>query len=355
VTKRFLIIGFVLSLVVWLIFILQLAPATNVAFQSAWNHYMGEGAYLNHLVEARSAGMQAHSGLLPVLTAGLVLGFSLFTGYFNGTFFAREVKKPEKNLLRGSWAALALTWARMALAAVMWQRIIPIEWLAAESYLARLSQYRDVAVPWLPFYAALINPNPRLVSFVATARMLTLLALAYTFLYAGSRVVTAWSDDGVVPDQVRFVHPVLRSPLIAVLLVCIAAEVGLVASALGGRIEGLINPVLFIAGVQIMPVLAVILFPFLKPDWFARSPQIVRRMVGRVPLISIIGSLSLIFLVWTISASLLFPTNMTANLPMLLLFLGVFVAGLIWFFVRQYYRRSGDEQAASVFQNLPED
>jgi amino acid transporter len=355
VTRQFLLVGLLLSLVVWGIFYIQLAPATAAGFQAAWDRAMGEGAYLHHLLEARRLGMQVSFGPAPMLSAGLVLGFTIFFGYFNGTFIAHEVKSPEKNLLRGSWFGLIFAWAVLAVGALLVQRIIPLEWLSAESYLSRVGEYRTAAMPWLPFYAAVLNPNRFFFWTAAISWVVSLLALACTFLYAGSRIITAWAQDGLLPKDVRYVHPVLRSPLIAVLLVCIVAEVGLTVSAFGGGIEAQINPVLFMAAVQLLPVLSITLFPFLKRDWFESSPDQVRSRLGRLPVITIVGALSFIYLVWTITAALIFPTYASVNNVTLVLFAGIFVAGLVWFFALRIYHRRSQEKTVDPFLSLPVD
>jgi amino acid transporter len=315
---------------------------------------MGSGSFLGDLAQARRLGMGSSSGFGPTVLAGLAAGLTLFFGYFHATNFSQEVKDPQKNLLRGSWSALLVAWAVLALSAVFVQRLIPSEWLAAQAYLARTAEFENTAMPWLPYYAMLVNPNPLLFWMLAGAWIVPSLALAYTFLYAGSRVIKAWTDDGLLPSGANFVHPVLRSPLIAVLLVSILAEAGLVFAALDGQILARINPVFFIACVQVLPVLALIMLPYRKKEWFDQAPLALRRKIGSLPLVSLVGSFSLLYLIGTIVSMLLFPSLQAINQGTLVLFALLFASGLVWFFVQQSYNPAAKETQLDWPAELPE-
>lgn len=355
VNRRFLLGGFVLALLAWLVVTLQFASASPADFQAAWDKVMGQSSYLTQLMDAHNNGLQVNFSPALTILAGLVFGLPIFFGYYNATFFAREVKEPEKNLLRGSWSALLASWVLLALGTLLVQRIIPLEWLSAQSVLSKLPQFEETAMPWLPFYSLMLHPNIFVFWLVSACWVLSLLALAHTFLYTSSRIILAWAEDNLIPSGADFVHPVLRSPLIAVLLVSIVAEAGVILSALQERIGAHINLAFFIACVQVLPVLAITLLPFLRKEWFAQAPLLVRRKIGPIPLITLVGLVSLVSLGWAIASLFLLSGSSAENLTTIVIFVGIFALGLAWFFGRKYFLSTQGQDLIPTFKSLPKD
>ena len=355
VTGRFLLVGLICSLAAWLLVITQMAQGSPLQFSAAWDQVMGQGSYISQLINARNQGLQMNTEPNRTALAGLVFGLTLFFGYFNATFFAREVKAPEKNLLRGSWSAVLVAWVLLAMGASFAQTVIPLEWLSAQSYLSRLAQFQESTYPWLPFYSMLLNPNAFVFWVVTAAWVLSLLGLAHTFLYTSSRIIQAWAEDNVVPAGVDFVHPVLRSPLIAVLIVSILAEVGVVLTALQERIGGQMNLSFILACVQVLPVLAITLLPFLRKQWFEQAPLMVRRKIGPIPLITICGLISLFSLGWAIASLFILPGTGAETLLALGFVSGVFLLGLAWFFGRKTYLAQQGQDLSKRFKELPKE
>jgi hypothetical protein len=64
-----------------------------------------------------------------------------------------------------------------------------------------------------------------------------------------------------------------------------------------------LNFVFFAVCTQLIPVLAMTIFPFTKPDLFENSSAFVKRKVGGVPLITIVGGITMAYLLWMIIAS----------------------------------------------------
>src|SRR3990170_1619781 len=207
---RILQVGFFLGLLAWVILYFQLGTASPTAFPAAWDRFMGAGSYDARIGLAEQYGMQINPNVAVMTLAGLIMGFWVFYGYYIPTFFAGEVKQAENTLLAGSWASLLVTWAIFVVGALLLQRLVPLEWLAAESYLSNIG-YEGPTMPWITFYAAVLRPSFPLILFFAFCTML-------------------------------------------------------------------------------VPVLAITLFPFLKPDLYQNASAAVRRSIGGFPLITIVGT-----------------------------------------------------------------
>jgi len=353
---RILEIGFFLGLIAWGIIYFQLVSSPAGAFPAAWDRFMGAGSYEGRIALAQQFGMVLNPNVALMTLAGLIMGFWIFYGYYIPTFFAGEVKQADRTLLAGSWASLLVTWAIFVLGAILIQRLVPLDWIAAESYLSQ-SDYAatNLTMPWITFWAAILRPSFPLVLFVFIAWVYTLINLAQTYFFYCSRIVFAWSFDRLIPESVCWIHPKLHSPIVSIVIITIIAEIGVIDAALGGVMGAQLNFVFFAVCTQLIPVLAMTLFPYLKPDLFENSSALVRRKVGNVPLVTIVGGITMAYLLWMIIASFAFPAVGGRIGAGTLGTLAVFViSGIVVFYVARSYRmRKEGIDINWTFQSVP--
>jgi amino acid transporter len=356
---RILEIGFFLGILAWVVLYFQLGTAARDTFPAAWDKFMGAGSYAARIDLAKSNGMVINPNVAVMTLAGLIMGFWIFYGYYIPTFFAGEVKQAESTLISGSWASLLVTWAIFVVAAILLQRLVPLEWIAAESYLSNAGVADANPMPWITFYAAILSPNILLLWIVAIAWVFTLINLAQTYFFYCSRIIFAWSFDRLIPEKVCYIHPTLNSPIIAILIITIIAEIGVLdASGLlwAGSVMGAqLNFVFFAACTMLVPVLAMTLFPFTKPDLFANASAFVKRKLGSVPVITIVGAITWLFLLWLIVASFLYPAvggRITGTT--LAILAGFIISGLVVFYAARSYRMSNEGIDINwTFQSVP--
>jgi basic amino acid/polyamine antiporter, APA family len=356
---RILEVGFFLGLVAWVVLYFQLGTAAKDAFPAAWDKFMGAGSYEGRVALAQQNGMVIDPNVGKMTLAGLIMGFWVFYGYYIPTFFAGEVKQAEKTLIWGSWSSLLVTWAIFVLAAIMLQRLVPLEFIAAESYLSNAGVSDANPMPWITFYAAILQPNILLIWIVAIAWVYTLINLAQTYFFYCSRIIFAWSFDRLIPEKVCYIHPTLNSPIVAIAIIAAIAEVG-VLDASGwlwpGSVMGAqLNFVFFAACTMLVPVLAITIFPFTKPDLFENSSAFVKRKWGKVPVITVIGTITFLFLLWLIVASFLFPAVGGRIGPVILGTLIAFIlSGLAVFYGARAYRLNKEGIDINwTFQSVP--
>jgi amino acid transporter len=359
---RILEIGFFLGLLAWAIIYFQLVSVPVDAFPAAWDRFMGgfgdEALYAARIPLAEANGMVLDSRVGLMTLAGLIMGFWIFYGYYIPTFFAGEVKQAESTLLAGSWSSLIVTWAIFVLGAILIQRLTPLEWIAAESYLSQ-SGYEGVTMPWITFWGAILRPSFPLLLIVFIAWVYTLINLAQTYFFYCSRIVFAWSFDRLIPEAVSSIHPKLKSPILAILIITIIAVVGIVDASgwlwPGAVMGAQLNFVFFAVCTQLVPVLAMTLFPFLKPDLFENASGMVRRKIGPVPVITLIGGITLAYMIWMLVASFVFPAvGGGINFVKLLVLAGLVITGLIVFYVARWYRLKNEGIDLNwTFQSIP--
>ncbi len=352
---RILEVGFFLGLFAWAILYFQLGTAAPDAFPAAWDRFMGAGSYAARIELAKANGMVINPNVAIMTLAGLIMGFWIFYGYYIPTFFAGEVKQADTTLISGSWASLLTTWAIFVVAAILLQRLVPLEWIAAESYLSNVGYSEGPTMPWITFYAAILKPSFPLILIVAVAWVYTLINLAQTYFFYCSRIIFAWSFDRLIPEKVCYIHPRLHSPIVAIAIITLIAEIGVIDAALGGVMGAQLNFVFFAVATQLVPVTAVTFFPYLKPDLFENASAFVRRKLGKVPVITIVGLITLAYLIWMIVASFLYPAvgGRIGSGTLGTLF-GFFLSGILVFYLARFYRlRTEGIDLKWTFQSIP--
>jgi APA family basic amino acid/polyamine antiporter len=356
---RVLEVGFFLGLLAWVVLYFQLGTAAKEAFPAAWDKFMGAGSYAARIDLAKANGMVVNPNVGVMTLAGLIMGFWIFYGYYIPTFFAGEVKQAESTLITGSWASLIVTWAIFVVAAILLQRLVPLEWIAAESYLSNAGITSANPMPWITFYAAILNPNIVMLLIVAIAWVYTLINLAQTYFFYCSRIIFAWSFDRLIPEKVSYIHPTLNSPIIAILIITLIAEIGVLDASgwlwAGSVMGAQLNFVFFAACTMLVPVLAITLFPYTKPDLFENASAFVKRKIGNVPLITIVGAITFVFLLWLILASFLYPAvGGMIGVSTLGTLAGFIISGLVVFYAARAYRMSKEGIDINwTFQSVP--
>jgi APA family basic amino acid/polyamine antiporter len=351
---RVLEVGFFLGLLAWVVIYFQLGTAAKDAFPAAWDRFMGAGSYEGRIALAQQNGMVINPNVAVMTLAGLIMGFWIFYGYYIPTFFAGEVKQAESTLLAGSWSSLIVTWAIFVVGALLLQRLVPLDWIASESYLSQ-SGYTGLTMPWIIFYAAILKPSFPLLLIVLIGWVYTLINLAQTYFFYCSRIIFAWSFDRLVPEGISYIHPTLHSPIVAILIITLIAEVGVIDAATGGVMGAQLNFVFFAVCTQLVPVLAMTLFPFTKPDLFENASAFVKRKFGGVPVITIVGAITMAYLLWMIIASFLYPAvGGRIGAGTLGTLFGFIISGLIVFYVARSYRMSKEGIDINwTFQSVP--
>jgi amino acid transporter len=353
---RILEVGFFLGLIAWVALYFQLLSGNHDTFVAGWNKFMANsGATYEQTIDlAKTNGMQTNPNLAVASLAGLIMGFWVFYGYYIPTFFAGEVKQADKTLLAGSWASLLVTWAIFVVGALLLQRLVPLDWIAAESYL-KATGATGTFMPYITFYAAIVQPSFPLILIVAFAWAYTLINLGQTYFFYCSRIIFAWSFDRLVPEKICWIHPKLRSPIWAILIIAIIGDIGVIDSARTNVVGTQMNFTFFAVLSQLIPVLAMTLFPYLKPDLFENASAMVRRKIGNIPVVTIIGVITLCYLLWMIVATFLYPAvNGAVTIYSGLIFAGLFVVGIAIYFIARTIRLKNEGIDISwTFKSVP--
>jgi amino acid transporter len=250
--------------------------------------------------------------------------------------FSGEVKNVQRGQMIGINGAMITMGIATVVLCYLYRHAFGTAFLLSSS---TSSHYTLAAPPFVNVFTGIAGGN--IVWTILTFAWVIAIAFfvgATTLVYS-TRAMLAWSIDGVAPEHLGDVNDRYHSPHWAILVSAVIAEVwlGLYAfTKLLGPISGFLGFTFSFLAVS----LTAILFPFIKRDVFENSPVAWR--VGRVPVISIVGVVSTVFMVYGISR-ILVDKNYTPNLAFgdIGAVIVVVVGAIVFYVARAYRRRQG--------------
>lgn len=167
----------------------------------------------------------------------------------------------------------------------------------------------------------------------------------------GSRNILAYSIDGLIPAWFREVHPKLHTPVPALATMGVMSIIALAVYVFTPYFTTLVGIFGFILSF-IMVSIAAMLLPYRQKDVFETSS--VNQRVGGLPVITIIGFLSLvscIFFAWVFlndPMSGLTPTMVRFNI-------GVFLSGLVVYYIAKWAQSRRGVDVSLSYKELPKE
>jgi amino acid transporter len=329
-------IGFFAGIAAWVLILAQLAFPSQ-SFSLGWDRWMGVQSYAERIPLATNLGMHIQPSADWLVYGGILIGFSIFFGNWITTYLAGEVKKPERTILVSSWASTLIAGGIFIGSALLLRNMAPAEWFSAESFLNQAQGFSGLTMPWVFFYSNVAGPNLVVSGFILLAFTLLIINLIQMQFQYASRIIVAWADDRMMPAEIGSIHPTLGSPIVAVLIVAVISVFSLLVSVLTGFVSNPMEYIFMLAVFQLPPSLAITILPFVRPTWFAQAPKIARIKIGPIPLISLTGLVTVIYLLAVTAISLVAPVGKGVGMLSLILFGFILVTGLLWYFL--YHKR----------------
>jgi len=334
-------IGFVLGVLAWVVIYIALIFANHNIFVNSWNTY-STVSYNEVITLAQQHGLKwgLYNPTTSVL-AGLIMGFWIYYGYYIPSFFAGELKEASKTLLIGMLGSLIFTWAIFTgAAALMYPRLMSLKFMASAGYL-----YYNTNIKVLPFstyYASILLAKmwpilaPIAIMIIIIGFIYTLVNLGQTYFFYGSRLLFAMGFDRALPANLTRVTKG-GVPITALTFAGILAAIGVILSQTT-VIFVQFNFIIYVCLMMLPPVLAAILFPWLRKEEFGRASKLVNFKIGPIPGITLIGTITLGYLVWLIISCWLYPAVGGAIGPWTIGWYVLFVgSGLVILLVRRWY------------------
>jgi amino acid transporter len=294
-----------------------------------------------------ATGFNIHDTIASLTWPFSVLGFGIASAYIGG-----EVKGANRAQIRGMTGSVLFSaiWMLGLTAVVL--RIIPYNTLGSIGAVSPATSGMGFT-PVFTEIVSMMTSNWFLLILVGVGFCLWTYTWLPIYIITTTRNMLAWAFDGLLPSRVADVHEDLHSPIIAIL---ISSTLGLGFLAVYAftpnfaTVSGFFGQVI---GTYMIASVAAILFPFRMRDVFESSP--VRWRVGGLPLISILGVLSLLGM-GLISWSYLNDPNSGISLAhptMIWINVGVFLSGFVFYFAAKTVRRLQGVDLSLTFAEIP--
>jgi amino acid transporter len=255
-----------------------------------------------------------------------VLGFSIASAYIGG-----EIKGANRSQMIGMPGSL--------LYSAFWLLLVSFVTLHAFGYnfLGNVGAVNPSAVnlgftPTFSELAASLTSHLWVVLVIGISFALWTYAWLPIYILTATRNLLAWALDGLLPNKISEVDERTHSPLYAILFSSVLGIMFLwlyAYDAAFSTISGFFGQV---CGTFVLTSIAAVVFPYTQKDMFEGSPVAWR--VGGLPLLSILGVLSLIGMIIIAWAFLNDPqSGISFKQPfMLIVNAGVFASGFIFFY-----------------------
>jgi amino acid transporter len=168
----------------------------------------------------------------------------------------------------------------------------------------------------------------------------------------GVRAIVAWAFDRVAPAPLASISETYHTPIVAIV---VTAIVNIISMALFVFVPYFSKIVIFIeAAVLAWSIVlgAGIFFPYLRPQLYEKSPIANRKILG-FPLMSVscfLGFLASQFYFWTL---FLDPVAAGHDPTQVSIVAGVFILGLVFYFVMKMIRRAQGIDITLAFKEIP--
>jgi len=311
------------------------------------------------IIESAKQDGVAFSGYDVFQTVGVVaMAFLVMSVPMWSTWSAGEVKRASsvRNQLLAMSGAAIVAGVIFALAAAVVIRATGIEFFTALQYLTFGKPEALGSLP-TPYYTSfipvLVGANVPLLAFINIGFLAAAFVLVPLDITATTRSIFAWSFDRLVPSKLASVNARFAAPVVAIVVNCILGIIlwwlliftG-VFSLIAASLFGVMLSFLFtsIAGVA---------FPYRLKTVFNASP--VKYRLGGVPVVSILGICSLVYLLVMISFFSAFPALVSFAISDItaVLILIMYLIGIGGYFAAKAYWKSKGIDYALVFKEIP--
>jgi APA family basic amino acid/polyamine antiporter len=207
------------------------------------------------------------------------------------TYFAGEVRRPARNMLRAILGAMIIGTLGFTLVSFLTLRSFGREFIDAAGYLAAVKpeQWPLQGAPFINLFIGIGEPHTWLVVLLGVAFVAGVMVTFVPTFLLGTRSLFAYAFDRVLPMRVADVNDRTHTPIPAT-LITVALMLGFLAGFVYSSAR--FSTYLLVAGVSSYLLfasvgVAAMLFPYRRREMYEASP--VRRSIFGVPMIAVFG------------------------------------------------------------------
>jgi len=353
-----------IAVVAWIV-VLAITPTST--FIANFNNFAQ--AYTNNpnsyemmINAAKSNGLTISTDWNAVWGATLAsLPISYFTlgGANIVNFFSGEIKDAGRTSMWAIVGSLIFVFAFGTLLGAVLFNSAGYEFMAALSYLAFNvpTNYALPTPPYIPLIVSIASPNMAMVLLTLVGMICWLYLISMAYYLIATRNLFAWSYDGVLPTWFSETHKKFYTPVRSVVTITILGIIGLAIYDYYSLAFSFTNFTTAFNTCWLIPCLAAAVFPFVKKNMFEAQPGFVKKRLAGIPMITILGILGALSVVWMDVLVYLNPgyagiAAYLKDITLAVLFV-IFAVGLVFFFAAKAAQKSRGLDLSLVFKEIP--
>ncbi|HMK82952.1 MAG TPA: hypothetical protein VK503_04490, partial [Candidatus Bathyarchaeia archaeon] len=291
---------------------------------------------------------------------GSVFTILNFVGYNNSAYYTGEVKQVKRSQLLAMFGAVLIFALFLAIQYTSVYYSMGSDFYNALSALAGSSNpaYTLPVAPVLTILVAYATPNAYIISFVGLGFIFTQIAFSLIAVFIVERNFFSWSFDRLLPNAFtrldRRGTPYVTTITIFLISVLFAVLYWYTPVFAYFLYSSLLSSVAFA-----ITSLAAALFPYARRGIFESSPELVKKCIGGVPVITVLGIVGLILEVFISYATVLPGVTPPPSGPLMVQLLSyafvpiVAVIGALIYAVAYLYRKSQGLDLGLLFMQVP--
>jgi amino acid transporter len=355
-TYRLLWVLFVITAIGTLVMVAAYFSSSQGAFASNFNSLTN----MNYAKTISIAGLPSGFTVQMTLT-GSVFTILNFIGFNFSAYYTGEVKEVKRGQIIAMIGSLFLFALFMALVYTSAYHAAGSDFLNAASYLFATGNgnYTLPAPPVLNLLVTFASPTPLVILATGIGFIAACVAEITVLSFVGGRNFFAWSFDRLMPSWLVRLDSKRGSPYIisiaTMILGIIFAWLYIYTIFFQFLAYAVVNALITFGITSV----AAIIFPFKAKNIFDTSPPVVRRKIGKIPVISLLGIAGVILASY-LSYATLQPavTPPPSSVPLINLLAYVFIPltgaiALVIYTVAYYYRKSRGIDIGLVFREIP--
>jgi amino acid transporter len=301
-------IAFIVGTVGMVAMVAVLVTLSQPQFQSAFNSFAGAGQYENIIATAHASGWSVPSNYLTPTLLSLPLTFFMIIGYQTNTYYAGEIKRVNRNVPIAVLASILYAAFFYSIIATLMTNSFGADFITSAGYLfnAVPSKYPLSIAPWVNNFITIANSSPIVLGLVIANFVSFGYLIIMTFYVIISRQFLAWAFDRAIPSFFGEVSSRFHTPVRAIIITGVVGWIALLLYIYAGPVTSTVNIAFMLIVSWLLDGLAGIAIVRKKHLWDS-APPIVKRKIGGIPVIALLGAYGVVFMTLLFIASLYNP------------------------------------------------
>ncbi len=353
---RVLGVMFVLALITTLVLVFGFFAVPNSTYITNFNALSG----MDYSKTITTAAIPTGFTLGATLT-GSIFTITNFLGFNYSAYYTGEVSQVRKSQFVAMFGSVIIFAAVLYLVYASAYYSVGADFLNAMSYLAATgsSSYTLPAAPVLNYLLTFATENPLVIVAGNLSLIITSLASVIAFTFTCVRNVFAWSFDRILPSGLTKMDQKRGSPYVAVIVLWVVSVISVALYYYTVFFQYFIYSALMAFITFGVASVAAALFPYWKKRFFEASPDIVRKKVAGIPLITILGVAGILLSIFLGYSTVQPAVTPPPSGPPLVQYLAyaivplTIIAGFVIYAVAAQFRKSQGLDLAMVFREIP--